>query len=89
MDDGNEVRRWHFWGCWQSALRKLEARLAIRKLRKLGFKAKVWTPRSEHKHSGHIHVSMLATWNEILKLSGLNRNKTFNYRRATPRSEIR
>lgn len=80
MDNADEVRRWHFWGCWQSPIRKVEAKLAVRKLRKLGFKAKIWATRPEHEHSGHIHVAVLATWGEVLNLSGLNRNRTFRHR---------
>jgi hypothetical protein len=30
----------------------------------MGFKAKIWAPLPQHKTSGHVHVSMLATQKE-------------------------
>jgi len=33
-----------------------------------GFKAKIWAPLPEHKTSGHIHVVVLCTLEEKVKL---------------------
>jgi len=65
-------RRWHFWGCFERADRgEQEAKDEIEFLEREGFKAKIWAPLPQHKTSGHIHVVVLCTLEELLKLAGV------------------
>jgi len=36
-----------------------------------GFKAKVWAPLPQHRTSGHTHIVVLATQEELLNLTDL------------------
>jgi len=65
------VRRWHFWQCFQGDDREQKAREAIDHLESHGFKVKVWTPRPEHKTTGHIHIVFLCNPEELWKLIGV------------------
>ena len=67
------VRRWHLWSCSQGspAHRQREAEEEIAWLELKGFEAKIWAPRPEHKTSGHVHVAILCTPEDLLKFAGL------------------
>lgn len=58
------VRRWRRYSCCFGKNRQKEAQKDIRTLARMGFKAKIWAPLPQHKTSGHVHVSMLATQKE-------------------------
>lgn len=67
-------RRWRLFKCFQNDsenARRVDARELISWLELKGFKAKVWAPRPEHKTSGHIHVVVLCTFEELCKLGGI------------------
>jgi len=65
------VRRWRFWACFESIFRDKMAREEIAYLESKGFKAKIWAPLPQHKTSGHIHVVVLCTLDELIKLAGV------------------
>jgi len=58
------ARRWRKISCCFGKNRQKEAQKDIRTLARIGFKAKIWAPLPQHKTSGHVHVSMLATQKE-------------------------
>ena len=66
-------RRWRLWECFQGPNRVEKAAQEMFKLRNKGFKAKVWRTRPEHYYSGHIHIVVLCTFDELLKLAGIER----------------
>lgn len=43
----------------------------IKALRKKGFEAKRWAPRPEHLKSGHFHIVVLCTFDELCQFSGI------------------
>jgi len=51
--------------------RQHEAEKEIKMLNEKGFKAKIWAPLLEHKTSGHIHIVVLSTFEELCQLAGL------------------
>ena len=69
----SDKRRWHFWICFQGSFnaRHVDAREEISWLEFKGFKAKVWAPLPQHKTSGHTHVVVLCTTDELFKISGV------------------
>lgn len=66
-------RRWRLWTCimGSEAHRAVEAREEIAWLESKGFKAKIWAPRPEHKTSGHTHIVVLCTFEELCGLAGI------------------
>ena len=66
-------RRWRLWGCFLGEHREQKASEAILKLRKKGFRAKRWAPRPEHYTSGHIHIVVLSTLDELFQLAGIEK----------------
>ena len=66
-----ELRRWRFWCCFQGEDRIERANAEIKEIEARGFKAKVWAPLPQHKTSGHTHIVILCTLNELLKLVGV------------------
>lgn len=64
-------KRWRLWICCMGQHRKKKAAEELKKLREKGFRAKVWMPRPEHKTSGHIHIVVLCTFDELCKLAGI------------------
>lgn len=66
-------RRWRLWRCimGSEAHRRVEANEEIAWLELKGFKAKIWAPRPEHKTSGHTHIVVLCTLEELCKLAGI------------------
>ena len=69
----NKVRRWHFWDCFQGDDREEAAESEIYALKCAGYAAKIWAPLPQHKTSGHTHVVVLCTTNELLRLAGLGK----------------
>lgn len=51
----------------QHRRRKAKEEMAI--LEKKGFKTKIWAPLPEHKTSGHIHIVVLSTFDELCELA--------------------
>lgn len=51
--------------------REKSSQAAIKYLESKGFKAKVWAPLPEHKTSGHIHIVVLCTFNDLCRLAGI------------------
>ena len=64
-------KRWRLWSCCVGQHREQKAAEELKKLREKGFEAKVWAPRPEHKTSGHIHIVVLCTFDELCKLAGI------------------
>jgi len=66
-------RRWRLWRCIEGSEnhRHVEAREEIAWLELKGFKAKIWAPRPEHKTSGHTHIVVLCTLEELCRLAGI------------------
>jgi len=74
LAEGKDYKRWRFWHCLVGDSlnsRLVDAREEIWWLEGKGFKAKIWAPRPEHKTSGHTHIVVLSTFNELSELSGL------------------
>jgi hypothetical protein len=65
------ARRWRFWACFQDDDREEKAREEIGLLKRRGFGAKVWAPLPEHKTSGHIHIVILSTFDQLCDLAGI------------------
>ena len=65
------MRRWRFWACFQGENREKEATDEINRLKEARFDAKVWAPLPQHKTSGHTHVVVLCTTDELFKISGV------------------
>lgn len=76
-------RRWRLWTCIQvdpnSAMKmrraKNKMRREIKALQEKGFKAKRGVTRLEHLTSGHFHIWVLCTFNELCKLAGIPNRK--------------
>ncbi|MBA7554344.1 hypothetical protein ES705_46958 [subsurface metagenome] len=67
-------RRWRLWRCIQEGSenhRQVEAREEIAWLDLKGFKAKIYAPLPEHKTSGHTHIVVLCTFEELCMLAGI------------------
>lgn len=71
MNEKKKPRRWRLWSCSMGKNRKEEAQKDIEYLASKGFHAKVFAPRPEHKTSGHIHVVVLCTFEELCRLAGI------------------
>lgn len=67
------VRRWRLWSCIMGKRREEKAELEIDYLKRKGFKAKINAPLPRHKTSGHTHIVVLATLDELLSLTGVKR----------------
>jgi len=69
-----KTRRWRLWRCIEgsTAHRQVEAKEEIAWLDLKGFKAKIWAPRPEHKTSGHTHIVVLSTFEDLCKLAGIH-----------------
>jgi len=74
------MRRWHFWACFIDKTVDAEdgsdnpcelGQKEIQLLKEAGYKAKIWAPLPQHKTSGHVHVVILCTVKELLKLAGI------------------
>ena len=65
------ARRWRLWACFQEEAREEKAAKEINYLRSKGFRAKRWATRPEHYTSGHIHIVVLSTFDELLELAGI------------------
>ena len=65
------VRRWRLFCCIQGKNREEEGRKLISKMKEKGFKAKRWATRPEHFLSGHFHIVVLCTFEELCKLGGV------------------
>ena len=68
-------RRWRMWECFQGQHRHERAANAVAWLKKKGFKARRLVTRPEHLSSGHIHIVVLCTFDELCKLAGIERRK--------------
>ena len=64
-------RRWRMWECFQGQHRHEKAVNEIAKLMEKGFKAKRLVTRPEHLSSGHIHIVVLCTFQELCQLAGI------------------
>lgn len=74
MKQKSKSRRWHFWACFMGKKNGSEyAAREIEELKKKGFKAKIWQPLPQHQTSGHFHVVVLSTYDELFKLAGIER----------------
>lgn len=78
VNGGNKVkkpRRWRLWTCIEGseAHRRVEAKEEIEWLELKGFKAKIWAPLPQHKTSGHTHIVVLSTLDELLELAGVKK----------------
>lgn len=71
LDEGRDFKRWRFWACFQGSERELKASKEIENLSRRGFKSKVWAPLPIHRGTGHIHIVVLATFEEFGDLSGI------------------
>lgn len=69
------ARRWRFIECFEGENREREASELINFLRTKGFKAKVWAPLPQHHTSGHTHVVVLSTFDELLELVGIKKKR--------------
>ena len=71
---GKDYRRWRLIQCFMNRkqnTREKKAEQFIRKMQKLGYKAKIYAPLPQHKTSGHIHIVVLCTFNEKCRLMGI------------------
>lgn len=68
-------KRWRLWACFEGPGSEKKGCDEIRVLLKKGFKAKRWATRPEHYTSGHFHVSVLCTFEELCKLGGFEIKK--------------
>jgi len=64
-------RRWRLFSCFMGQHRERRANALIEEMESKGFKAKAWAPRPEHKTSGHTHIVVLCTFEELCKLAGI------------------
>lgn len=74
LAEGKDFNRWRLWLCFEhleTEIREAHAKRIIKDLEKAGYRAKVWSPLSQHKMSGHIHVVVLCTFREFCKLAGI------------------
>jgi len=64
-----KMKRWRFWKCFQGKNKESQGQAEIRRVnRNFGFDAKVWSPLSQHRTSGHVHVVFLCTRQEFRNL---------------------
>jgi len=68
-----DLRRWRFWACFLAPEGFVRAKGEIDKLKAKGFEAKIWAPLPKHKTSGHIHIVVLSTLTELLRLAGVEK----------------
>lgn len=71
------VRRWRFWRCIEGSVahRTVEAREEIAWLDLKGFKARIHAPLPRHQTSGHTHLVVLATLDELLSLARVEKKR--------------
>ena len=71
LAEGKDYKRWRLWHCFQGPDNERQAAEEIITLRKRGFKAKRWAPLPHHYSTGHVHIVVLATFQEFCDLAGI------------------
>lgn len=75
-----DYRRWRLWCCFTGCpdcglIDQATVKKELHRLHGKGFRAKVWAPLPRHKHSGHVHVVVLTTFQEFCQLAHIEPRK--------------